>query len=83
MLWRVRGWMEHAGRRAGLAVLPRLLYRNGLVLLLLLLLRECGVGEILILPQGSVHSRSVPLPPLPARWRTTETKTHVSAMLSA
>lgn len=82
LLRRVCGWMEHAGRRAGLAVLPRLLYRNGLVLLLLLLLRECGVGKILILPRGSVHNRSVSLPPLPACWRTAETNPNVTAMLS-
>lgn len=68
LLRRVCGRMEHAGWGAGLAVLPRLLYRNGLVLVLLL--RECGVGKILILPRGSVRSRSVSLPPLPARWRT-------------
>lgn len=71
LLRRVCGWMKHAGRRADLAVLPRrLLYRNGLVLLLLLLLRECGVGKVLILPQGRVHHRSVSLHPLPASWRT-------------
>lgn len=66
LLRRVRGWMEHAWRCAGVAVLPGLLYRN----VLLLLLREHRMVKGLILPQGAVQNGSVSLPPLPSHWRT-------------